>query len=87
MNVIEEARAGASETSEQGWDSEGGVPISEELWLRALRLKESLLVNAETEAHVAPCGDGSIHVYVNIPKEGRVRVEIHPSGCRWFLGY
>ena len=92
MSLEEEAGRGAAGTSGPGWDGEGGVPISEELWLRALRLKESLLANAETKAHVAPCGDGTIHVYISIEgdkktrwyEKGFARVEIHPTGCFWF---
>jgi hypothetical protein len=80
MSLEEEAGRGAAGTSGPGWDGEGGVPISEELWLRALRLKESLLANAETTAHVAPCGDGTIHVYISI--EGDKNIQVVREGAR-----
>jgi len=88
----QEAQDRAAETGQPGWDNEGGVPITPATWLKGIILRETLKEETDTKAHLSPCGDGSLHVYIGAThvsskeeNDARIHVEIHPSGCRWFV--
>ena len=72
----------AAHASEVDWDGNGGVAVSNDAWAQAFALYGALLVESEAvpAPTVAPCGDGSVHLFWAPPDGSSVTAEAFPSG-------